>query len=139
LGNLGKRGLTFQIVHTEGTEVDGIHFDTYIRLMNHEVSEFLIRYAFFPEEDASSLPLAKNTLRKMVEELVFLRPSRERIISVVTNHTGAYHDLCGCKDQLSFNGELTVILFDHESATLLKEAYISHYTAGKPVEPLILC
>ena len=139
LGYLGKRGLTFQIVHTEGTEVDGIHFDTYIRLMNHEVSEFLIRYAFFPEEEASSLPLAKNTLRKMVEELVFLRPSRERIISVVTNHTEAYHDLCGCKDQLSFNGELTVILFDHESATLLKEAYISHYTAGKPVEPLILC
>ena len=139
LGSLGKMGLTFQIVHTEGIEVDDIHFDTYIKLMNHEVSEFLIRYAFFPEEEASSLPLAKNTLRKMVEELVFLRPSRDRIVAVVTNHIEAFHDLCTCKDQLSFNGELTVILFDLERAMLIKEAYISHYTAGKPVEALFLC
>lgn len=139
LGSLGKRGLTFQIVHTEGTEVDEIHFDTYIRLMNREVSEFLIRYAFFSEEEASSLPLARNTLRKMVEELVFLRPSRDRIVSVVTNHIEAYHDLCACKDQLSYNGELAVMLFDLESAMLLEEVYISHYASEEPVEALILC
>ncbi len=126
LGSLGKKGLTFQLVHTDGAEVDGIHFDTCVRLMNHEISEYLIRYAFISEGEAFSLSLAKNTVRSMVEELVFLQPRGDRVVSVVTNHPGAYDDLCTCKDGLSYNGELSVILFDLEKAMLLKEEYLSH-------------
>ena len=127
LGSLGGKGLTFQLVHTGGAEVDGICFDTCLRLMNHEVSEYLIRYAFISEVEYPSLTLAKNTLRSMVEELVFLKPRRDRIVSVVTNHPGAYEDLCVFKDRLSYQGELSVLLFDLERAMLLKEEYLSHY------------
>ena len=138
LGSLGKKRLTFQLVHTDGAEVDGVQFDTCVRLMNHEVSEYLIRYAFIPDDEAFSLPLAKNTVRGMVEELVFLRPSRERIVTVVTNHPGAYEDLCACKDRLSYHGELSAILFDLERAAILKEEYLSRYITDDPVDRILL-
>ena len=138
LGRLGGKGLAFQLVHTGGAEVDGIHFDTCLRLMNHEVSEYLIRYAFISEEEYPSPTLAKNTLRSMVEELVFLKPCRERIVSVVTNHPGAYEDLCACKDRLSYQGELSVLLFDLERAMLLKEEYLSHYRSEITVSEIHL-
>ena len=138
LGSLGKKGLTFQLVHTDGVEVDHIHFDTCVRLMNHEVSEYLIRYEFFSDEAVISEPLAKNTVRRAVEELVFLKPMKNRIVTVMTNHPGAYEDLYACKDQISYNGELTVVLFDPEKAILLKEEYLSHSLVGEPVSEIYL-
>ena len=138
LGRLGGKGLAFQLVHTGGAEIDGIRFDTCLKLMNHEVSEYLIRYAFLSEEEYPSPALARNTLRSMVEELVFLKPRRDRIVSVVTNHPGAYEDLCACKDRLSFHGELSVLLFDLERAMLLKEEYLSHYRSETPVSEIHL-
>ncbi len=138
LGNLGKQGLTFQLVHTDGVEVDQVHFDTCVRLMDHEISEYLIKYACIADEESVSQALAENTIRRMVEELVFLKPLRTRIVSVVTNHPGAYDHLCACKDQLSYNGELSVLLFDLEKAMLLREEYLAHYTAGDPVSEIHL-
>ena len=138
LGSLGKKGLTFQLVHADGAEIDEIHFDTCVRLMNHEISEYLIRFAFISEEEAVSPSLAKSTVRSMVEELIFLKPLRTRIVSVVTNHPGAYDDLCAFKDQLSYNGRLSVLLFDLEKAVILKEEYLSHYTAEAPVNDIHL-
>ena len=138
LGSLGKKGLAFQIVQTGDAEIDAVHFDTCVRLMNHEISEYLVRYAFISGEEAVSLPLAKNTLRKIVVELIFLKPLRTRIVSVVTNHPGAYEDLCTCKEQLSYNGELSVILFDLERAVLLKEEYLSHFITDDPVDEIRL-
>ena len=138
LGSLGKKGLTFQLLSTDGAEIDQIHFDTCVRLMNHEVSEYLIRYAFISDDEAFSVQLAKNTVRRMVEELVFLRPCRERIVTVVTNHPGAYDDLCACKNRLSYHGDLSVILFDLERAAILKEEYLSHYIADDPAGRIFL-
>ena len=138
LGSLGGKGLTFQLVQTGGAEIDGIRFDTCVRLMNCALSEYLIRYAFFSEEEAPSPDLARNTVRSMVEELVFLSPRRDRIVSLVTNHQSAYEELCACRDRLSYCGELSVLLFDLERAMLLKEAYIAHYRAETPVNEIHL-
>ncbi len=138
LGAFGKKGLSFQLVHTDGADVDGIHFDTDIRLMNHEISEYLIRYAFISEDEISSSALARNTVQSMIEELVFLKPLRTRVVSVVTNHPGAYDSLCACKDRLSYNGGLSVILFSLENATLLKEEYLSHYIDDEIVDEIRL-
>ncbi len=137
MGSLGKKGLAFQLVHTDNAEIDGVRFDTCVRLMNHEVSEYLIRYAFITEE-AISPQLIQNTIRRMVEELVFLKPLRSRIVSVVTNHPAAYEILCAGKDRLSYNGGLTAVLFDSERAAIVKEEYISHYIAEEPVDEIRL-
>ena len=112
LGSLGKKGLTFQLVHADGEEIDGIRFDTCVKLMNHEISEYLIRYAFISDEEDASPMLAISTMRRMVEELVFLKPQRARITSV--------------------------LLFDLERAMLLKEEYISHYITEDPANEIHL-
>lgn len=138
LGSLGNKGLTFQIVQTNGEEVDEIRFDTYVRLIDHAISDYLIRYAFISEEEAGSPPLVKNTVRGLVEELIFLKPSETRKVSIVTNHPDAFEDLSTYKDRLSYNGELSAILFDLESARLLKETYLSHYISGKLVDEVNL-
>ena len=137
-GSLGKNGLGFRSIQTEGVTLETIRFDTCVRLMNHEVSDYLIRYAFLSEEEVGSLRLAENTLHAMVEELVFLEPVRERKISIVTNHSVAYESLCRYRDRISFNGELSVILFRPETASLVKEAYLSHYISEPPVQELLL-
>ena len=138
LGSLGRKGLSFQIVHTDGAEADGIRFDTYIRLMNHEISEYLIRYVYISDREAGSLTLVNNTLRRMVEELIFLKPAGNRKISIVINHPGAYEELCTFCNQISYNGELSVILFDIGRAALLKENYLSHFISEEPVSELLL-
>lgn len=132
-GSLGKKGLTFRLAHADRAEVDGILFDTCVKLMNHEISDYLVRYAFVSEEEAVSASLAKNTVRKAVEELVFLKPSRTRAVAVVTNDPAAYDDLCACRNQLSYNGELSLVLFDPERAVILKEEYLAHDLSGGPV------
>ena len=74
----------------------------------------------------------------MVEELIFLKPRKDRIVLVVTNHPSAYEDLCACKDRLSYQGELSVLLFDLERATLLKDEYLSHYGSETAVSEIHL-
>ena len=138
LGSLGRKGLTFQLIHTDRTEVDGVPFDTCVKLMNHAISDFLIRYVFISDEEALSLPLAVNTVRRAVEELVFLKPAGNRAAAVVTNHPEAYDDLCAYKNRLSYNGELTVILFDPDRAMILRQEYLSHYISGDPVPEILL-
>ena len=131
-GSLGKLGLAFQIIQTGGAELDEIHFDTYVKLMNHGISDYLIRYAFISKEEAACLPLVHNTVRGLVEELIFLKPSGTRKVSIVTNHPDAFEGLCEYKDQLSYNGELSVILFDLDRARLIDETYLSHYISDNP-------
>ena len=125
LGSLGRKGLTFQLIHTDRTEVDRVPFDTCVKLMNHAISDFLIRYVFISDEEALSLPLAVNTVRRAVEELVFLKPAGNRAAAVVTNHHEAYDNLCAYKNRLSYNGELAAILFDPDRAMILRQEYLS--------------
>ena len=138
LGSLGRKGLTFQLIHTDRTEVDGVPFDTCVKLMNHAISDFLIRYVFISDEEALSLPLAVNTVRRAVEELVFLKPAGNRAAAVVTNHPEAYDNLCAYKNRLSYNGELAAILFDPDRAMILRQEYLSHYISGDPVPEILL-
>ena len=132
LGSLGKKGLVFQLVQTDGVALDEVHFDTCVKLMNHRISEYLIRYAFISGEEAACLPLVKNTVRGLVEELVFLPPSEARMVSIVTNHKDAFEALCACKGRLSYNGALSAILFDLDSARLVQETCLCHYISDDP-------
>ena len=132
LGSLGKRGLMFQLVQTDGVALDEVHFDTCVKLMNHRISEYLIRYAFISGEEAACLPLVKNTVRGLVEELIFLPPSEARMVSIVTNHKDAFEALCACKGRLSYNGALSAILFDLDSARLVQETCLCHYISDDP-------
>ena len=74
----------------------------------------------------------------MIEELVFLKPVRNRKISIVINHPEAYEELCSLRDRISYNGELSVILFDIERAAILRENYLSHFISEDPVGELLL-
>lgn len=49
-----------------------------------------------------------------------------------------YEDRCACKERLSYNGELSVLLFDLDKAMLLKEEYIAHYISEEPVNRIFL-
>ena len=138
LGCLGGKGLSFQALQTNGMDLDGIHFDTCVKLLNHEISDYLIRYVYFSEEEAASPALIRNTMRRMAEELVFLKPSATRKVSLVTNHSEAYDDLCAFKDGLSYNGELSVILFDLRMARIVQETYLSHMISEDPVSEILL-
>ncbi len=136
LGAIGKCGITFQLGSTDNAEA--VHFDTCVRLMNHDITDYLVRYVYISDEETASLSLIQCTMRRIVEELIFLSPKRSQAVAVVTNHPDAYDFLCGYKGRLSYNGGLSVLLFDPERAMFLREEFLAHYICEEPVDDIHL-
>ena len=79
------------------------------------------------------------TPRRIIEELTFVKPSKERKVTIVTNFPKAFDYMLSYKGKLSYNGELSIILVDVKRAALHREEYISHYAGeGAPGEMLIV-
>ena len=62
----------------------------------------------------------------------------DHVLSIVMNHPEAYEELCSFRGRISYDGELSVILFDLERAAILKEQYLSHYISDHPVGEILL-
>lgn len=126
-GSLVAKGISFQIDTKRNDELEN-QFDTYLRIDEQEVTEYIFRYAYLSKEQQKYNFFVKNTPRRMIEELMFLNPSKERKVSIVTNYLESYDYMLSYKNRISYNGEMSIILVDIKNVKLLKEDYISHYT-----------
>lgn len=93
----------------------------------------------FGKEHQEIQYIVENTPRRIIEELTFVKPSKERKVTIVTNTPQAFDYMLSYKDKISYNGELSIILVDVKRAALHREEYISHYAGeGAPGELLIV-
>lgn len=53
-----------------------------------------------------------------------------RKISLVYLNESAFEAFIRCKEKIPYRGELSAILMDSESKTILKEEYVAHYEQG---------
>lgn len=134
---LGTKNIAYKIADKPDNTLNDT-FDMYLSLSEHEVNEYIFRYAIITEEHQTSKNYIRISTRKRIEELTFLNPSSERKVSIVTNSQKAYDYMISFKDKLSYNGELSVILVDTKGAKLLKEEYISHYAGENAPSEIIL-
>lgn len=126
LGNLGVKGIAFQIKTDGNRELDN-KFDTFLGIRDQDYDEWILRYLYLSAEEEQYDLLIRETPRRMVEELVFLPPSRRRKISIVTNCSKSYDYLLSYKEKIAFDGDLSVVLVDIEKVKLIKEDYIAHF------------
>ncbi len=125
-GCLGAKGIIFQIESRRSSELAS-QFDTYLQITGRDVSEYILRYLYLTKEDPRTKYIAEDTAKRLIEELVFLKPSKERKVSIVTNYEESYDFMLTYKDKISYNGELSIILVDIQNVKLIREDYISHY------------
>lgn len=124
---LASKGVMFHITGKNKDDYSENVFDTYLNISAHEISEYVFRYVYISKEYQNNKYVIENTSRRIIEELIFLNPSKKRKVSVVTNQEEAYEYMLSYKKKLSYNGELSIILVDVSDVKLLKEEYISHH------------
>lgn len=123
---LGTKGISFQIKKDRNDELKN-QFDIYLKIDGQEVKEYIIRYAYLSKEYQKIQYIVENTPRRMIEELIFLKPSKERKVTIVTNYTAAFDYMLSYKNKISYNGDLSIMLVDVKRAELHREEYISHF------------
>ena len=135
---LGAKGISFRIENKRNEILDN-QFDTYLKLDKQEVSEYIFRYAYLTNEHQEISYIVENLPRRMIEELILLKPSKERKVTIVTNAPEVFDQMLSFKDKLSYNGELSIILVDVKRVELHREEYISHYVGeNAPGEMIIV-
>lgn len=123
---LGAKGISFQIKKDRNDELKN-QFDTYLKIDGHEVKEYIFRYVYLSKEHQKIQYIVENTPRRMIEELVFLKPSKERKVTIVTNYPAAFDYMLSYKNKISYNGDLSIMLVDVKRAELHREEYILHF------------
>ena len=66
-----------------------------------------------------------------IARFMFIEPKRERKISLVITDKKGFDMICGYKDKLSYRGDLSIILVDYESLSVVREEYLAHYDPDK--------
>lgn len=137
-GCLGTKGISFKVETDKDKRLFDNIYDTYIMLEGQIITEYIIRYLYLSTEQQNIRFIVENTPRKMIEELLFISPCKNRKVSLVTNCADSYKYISSFKDKLSYNGELSVVLINESTAQLVKETYISHHAESKAKDELLL-
>ena len=137
LSALGEKGVNFQIDKKNNSELQN-EFDTYLKILNHNLTEYIIRYAFVEENHQGSDFFVSNTGRRLIEELVFIKPLKSRKVSIVTNIQESYDYLVSYKGKLSYNGELSIIYIDSNNVQIVSEEYVAHSFGSEAPDELFI-
>lgn len=123
--SLAEKAIHFSPVE-ERAGIRGYRPDMAIRISEQPVGEWWFEFKHFGStngEDRHRIPI----IRQMLGHLIFIEPKLDRKLSIVINSEAAYESIIGYKDKLSYRGDLSVILIDEDSLTVVKEEYLAHY------------
>lgn len=142
LGGLVQSGIRFQKEKTPKTYT-GFSPDLSISVEDHTVSTWkfsFIERAAQPERRNGKIiikELPVTYARRRLAETVLIAPDKSRKISVVTDFADYYAEMVRFKNNISYNGNLSIILIDSKSMTIKKEEYLSHYKNEE--DELLIC
>ena len=126
-GRLGQMGVSFIPSSKEELGISENSIDSYIKIQNPDVEEYVLRYLFLNESDCKTDFIMETATRRIIEELIFLKPNPKRKISIVTNCKEGFETLMKYEEKLSYRGNLSAVLIDIESIKLADEKYLSLY------------
>ena len=130
------------IVFRQNTETDIRLFenqiDTYLDIDNQLFSQYIIRYLHGDMSSSDSEKLIEMTGRRIIEELVFSNPEKERKVSIVTDSKHAFEYLKGSAGKISFKGNLSIILLDTQKVEFVEESILSVFDSTIDSEALTI-
>ena len=130
-GGLIQSGFRFQKLESK-KKFHEFSPDLTVDIEGFPISKWLFRFvqkAPRPERRNGKL-LVKNIpsayARRMLAETVLIAPDEDRKLSVVTDFADYYDEMLNFKENISYKGELSIILIDAKSMCVIKEEYLTH-------------
>lgn len=135
--NMAAKGIVFRPMVKTEEEKKTIGLDTTVIIDGSEISEYVFSYIYLDEIDRKADVLVESSARKTVEKFVFMKSNSKRKVSLIVNCKELYDYLTKYKCELSYRGNLSVILVNIENVILEKEEYLAFYDEEQTEE--LLC
>lgn len=135
---LAIKGIPFKIDNNNEHRLYENIYDTYLQLNHDTVTDYLLRYAYIPEDMKEVQFIIEETPKRLAEELFFTEPVIGRKISIAINNEDSYNFLLQFKDRTSYKGDLSIILLDMQIPAIIKETYLAHYESCDTPPDLLL-
>lgn len=130
-GSMAQKGIVFRPERRKESDLLDDYCDTYVHVENQYVKDYIFKYIYLNEEDRKSDNLIENISKKVIEQLIFLKPDSNRKISIVINCSEVYDYFYKFKGEISYRGNLSIILIDVRKVCVEKEDYLSFYYLDK--------
>lgn len=114
---LSENGIVYQPIASDEENV----IDRKISLNNGIYEQYTLRYLYALEEEKNNEKLIKNTVKRAIEVLIFMKPLKKRKVSYVVNCKELYECMCEYKDKLSYASDLSVIYVDQTTMEIMEE------------------
>ena len=123
---LAEKGIHFSNAN-DVVGVRGFRPDMSIYVPMQPILEWWFEYKHIGSEGNKGL----FNLKHILGQFMFVEPKMERKISLVINSRETFDMLCGYKDKLAYRGDLSIILIDEGSFSVVQEEYLAHYELNK--------
>lgn len=126
-GAMGQKGILFKPEPQTENENDSTSISTYLTLQGSEIEQYYLKYIYLNSEDRKQSFIIENTAKRIIEQLVFLKPNKRRKVSIVVNCKESYDYLMRFKNKLSYKGILSVVLVNDNKVCVESEEILSEY------------
>ena len=123
---LTEKGIHFSNAY-DVVGIRGFKPDMSIHVPMQPILEWWFEYKSIGAEGRGGL----FNLKHFLGQFMFIEPKLDRKISVVINNRDVFDALCGYKDKLAYRGDLSIILIDEGTFSVVQEEYLAHYNLDK--------
>ncbi len=117
----------FNFINTDSIGLRGFRPDMALRIPQKSDCEWWFDIRYIKKEIYSNRPGWQADARMFLGRYIFIEPRSDRKVSLVTSVKEFFNVLIGFKDKLSYRGDLSVILIDEDTFTVVQEVYLAHY------------
>lgn len=119
---LSEKQISFgNIENTLG--IRGYKPDIALRVYGYPISEWWFEFKYI----SKSSKLSGISLGYMLAGFLFIEPKKGRKITLVISDELIFDNLRGYKNKLAYKGDLSVVLIDEDTFSIVDEIYLSHY------------
>lgn len=98
--------------------------DIALSIKNQGIKEWFFEIKYFKRNDVKNVD---QIAKLIMGELTFIEPQKDRKITIVLNDEDLYNFFVDLKNAISYQGELSAILIDENSLSIVEETYLSHF------------
>lgn len=124
---LAQKGILFQQKTKIKERIIDNQIDVYLKISNQVYSEYIIRYFYVASEINENQTILESGAKRMIEELMFTHPLKERKISLVTDSRQAFEYLQSKINEIAYKGNLSVILLDTQKVEFIDEIVLTTF------------
>ncbi len=121
---LAEKGISYSSANDVQIGRRGFRADLAMHVSRQPILEWWFDFKYI-EADRNRRGLFN--LRSILGQFMFVEPKMERKISLVINSKLSFEEIISYKDCLAYRGDLSVILVDEDTLSVVDEVYLAHY------------